>query len=97
MLNKEKYAKELVEIAIDGNTIAIKDDKPVKCGETRCIDCKRSNDKGSCAKEKLLEWANSEYKESILTDEEREYLLTVIKHFRDEVRCIKKLNDDEWA
>lgn len=97
MLNKEKYAKELVEIAIDENTVAIKDDKPVKCVEIHCIDCKRHNDKGICAKEKLLEWANSEYKEHILTEEEKAYLSAVIKPFRDEVRCIKKLNDDEWA
>ncbi len=92
MLNKEKYAKELVEIAIDENTVAIKDDKPVKCVEIRCIDCKRHKDRGICAKEKLLEWANSEYKESILTDEEREYLSAVIEPFKKYVMYIAKLD-----
>ena len=64
MLNKEKFAKEIVEIAINGNSnkIAVVDGKPCICGNTRCHDCDFFNG-GTCIKE-LNEWANSEYEES---------------------------------
>ena len=41
MLNKEKFAKEIVEIAINGiaNDIAVVDGKPCMCKNTRCKDC----------------------------------------------------------
>ena len=63
MLNKEKFAKEIVEIAINGiaNDIAVVDGKPCMCKNTRCKDCD-FNDSNYCSKE-FKEWANSEYKE----------------------------------
>lgn len=61
MKNKEKYAKEIVEIACDGRCVAV--DKatgnPVSCNNIGCIDCTLSN-KGGC-KIALKEWAESEY------------------------------------
>ena len=60
MLNKEKYAKEIVEIAISGEDIAIVNNKPCYCDITPCHKCDFFH--GAC--EELLEqWANSEYKE----------------------------------
>lgn len=66
MLNKEKFAKEIVEIAINGNSnkIAVVDGKPCICGNTMCLDCDFFN--GSTCIKELNEWANSEYKESVI-------------------------------
>ena len=66
MLNKEKFAKEIVEIAINGNSnkIAVVDGKPCICGNTMCHDCDFFN--GSTCIKKLNEWANSEYKELVI-------------------------------
>ena len=60
MLNKEKFAKEIIEIATNGNSndIAVVDGKPCVCGNTRCKDC--DFNASTCGKE-LNEWANSEY------------------------------------
>lgn len=97
MLNKEKYAKEIVELSIMDAGIALKDNKPVSCRGLDCKECDRSDGTGNCSLDELFGWANSEYKEPILTEEEKAYLSAVIKPFRDEVRCIKKLYDGEWA
>ena len=55
MLNKEKYAKEIAEIACDGYKVAIVHGKPKSCG--KCIDCDfyGCND---CTK-KLMDWAET--------------------------------------
>ena len=46
MLNKEKYAKEIVEIAVNNGiingTIALKDNKPISCSKIKCIDCEKN-------------------------------------------------------
>ena len=62
VLNKEKYAKEIVELATNGiGSIAIVNDKPCCCGEgTSCSRCDLMY--GDCD-ELLKQWANSEYKE----------------------------------
>ena len=62
VLNKEKYAKEIVELATNGiGSIAIVNDKPCCCGEgTSCSRCDLMY--GDCD-ELLKKWANSEYKE----------------------------------
>ena len=62
VLNKEKYAKEIVELATNGiGSIAIVNDKPCCCGEgTSCSRCNLMY--GDCD-ELLKQWANSEYKE----------------------------------
>lgn len=92
MLNKEKYAKEIIDIAITGDDIALKDNIPIKCSKTLCNGCERNLSIDCCSEKKLFEWANSEYKESVLTDEEREYLSSVIRPFRKEVKSICKLS-----
>lgn len=63
MLNKEKFAKEIVEIVTNGNSngIAVVDGKPCVCENTMCHDCDFT-DVNTCDNE-LNEWANSEYKE----------------------------------
>ena len=93
MLNREAYAKEIADIAIAGGTIAIKDNKPVMCDGISCAKCCCDYyDSG-----KIQEWANSEYKVHVLTDEEREYLSSVIKPFRKFVVYIEKIKYiDGW-
>lgn len=63
MKNKEKFSKEIVELACDGNRIAIvrQTGEFRSCYETPCIECLfRSSDKEQC-KERTREWAESEY------------------------------------
>ena len=90
MLNKEKYAKEIAEIAVNNETIALKDNKPISCRKITCNDCGKNVHGYGCYTKKLTEWANSEYKEPILTKEEKAYLSAVIMPFRDEVTGILK-------
>lgn len=90
VLNKEKYAKEIIDIAITGDDIALKDNIPIKCSKTLCNGCERNSSIDCCSEKKLFEWANSEYKEHILDEAEKEYLKAVIKPFRDKVTGILK-------
>ena len=89
MLNKEKYAKEIADIALAGGIITIKDNKPVKCEYIGCSKCLRYRTI-DCDTDKLQKWANSEYKVHVLTDEEREYLSSVIEPFKKYVMYIAK-------
>ena len=97
MLNKEKYAKEIVELAVNNETIALIDNKPISCSKIKCIDCEQNVHGCGCSMKKLTEWANSEYKEPVLTEEEKEYLSSVIKPFRKFVVYIEKIKYiDGW-
>lgn len=89
MLNKEKFAKEIVEIAINGNSnkIAVVDGKPCICGNTMCHDCDFFNG-GTCIK-KLNEWANSEYKELVI-DWDKVPVDTLVLVWDYDDRCKKK-------
>ena len=89
MLNKEKYAKEIAELAVNNEIIALKDNKPISCPEIKCDDCGR-NSKSGCSRHILTEWANSEYKKLILDEVEKEYLKAVIKPFKKHVKTIMK-------
>lgn len=60
MLNKEKFAKEIVEIVTNGRDLSVVNGKPCSCDDTCCADCDFHNN--TCT-EGLKEWANSEYKE----------------------------------
>ena len=60
MLNREKYAKEILDIACKGDKIAVRNGKMTSCDNLLCKDC----DFGySDCNEKILKWANSEYVE----------------------------------
>lgn len=91
MLNKEKYAKEIVELLIMGVGVALKDNKPVSCCNLYCEECDRNDGTGGCSLDELFGWANSEYKEQILDEAEKEYLSAVIEPLRKSVISIKKL------
>ena len=90
MLNKEKYAKELEDMV--SGIIAVS-----KSGELgRCIytvDCSNCIFHGHGCDGGAMDWLNSEYKETILTEEERKYLSAVIKQFRNKVCEIRKVKE----
>ena len=61
MLNKEKYAKEILDIVCqDGVNPAVIDNIPVKCLDTECHSCQFYDTYCVGA---FVKWANSEYKE----------------------------------
>lgn len=63
MLNKEKYAKEIIEIAYNGCTVGMKNGVLCPCHSIDdCDSCDFYNNKTTCEKV-IKEWANSEYKE----------------------------------
>lgn len=68
MKNKEKFEKEIVDIACNGNTIAVSKvaRKPIACEKNNCANCYCCNDFLFCDKERLKEWAESEYVEKLV-------------------------------
>ena len=63
MLNKEKYAKEILDIVCEtGSRIGIINNTPIKCDNIQCRECKLCEYDGNCSQE-FVKWANSEYKE----------------------------------
>ena len=61
MLNKEKYAKEILDISCDGYGIAKQNGHLQPCRYTACSKCD-FNTTFVCPEE-IRKWANSEYKE----------------------------------
>lgn len=66
MTNREKYAEQILDIAVTGRTIAVdKKGKLHKCNELDCRDCIFSRvecSEPSC-KEKTKDWSEQEYVE----------------------------------
>lgn len=62
MKNKEKFAKEIIEIACSGSLLAVSNGKPRSCRELKCPKCDLDNDVVTCH-EKVKVWAESEYVE----------------------------------
>ena len=58
MKNKERYAKEIFEIACSGNSIAVTKEggSIASCCDTFCVECLFCG--GNC-KEKVREWTES--------------------------------------
>lgn len=61
MKNKEKFAKEIIEIAATGSSIAMCDGVLRECRGLCCSQCDFSSDE--LCDEKIKEWAESEYVE----------------------------------
>lgn len=78
MKNKERYAKEIIEIACDESIMTINKStgKPEKCAFTSCNKCLFSAKGGLCAtKEKIRAWAESEYIEKpVISKRDRAFL-----------------------
>lgn len=77
MKNKEKYAKEILEIACSGDVLAISKvtGKPISCKNTSCEDCECYNAFLVCEEEYLKDWAESEYIEKpVISKRDRAFL-----------------------
>lgn len=61
MKNREKYADEIIDIAVMSK-LALKDGKPVTCVSMRCSECGFFSADYSC-RHNACEWLNSEYVE----------------------------------
>lgn len=62
MLNREKFAKEILDIACNGGGFGLYDGKLVACDNIVCTKCEFNSVSYSC-NERTREWANSEYVE----------------------------------
>ena len=65
MTNKEKYGKEILDIACTGDRVAMRnsDNVIVGCKKLKCSDCAfTAHGKGDC-NDMIEKWANSEYVE----------------------------------
>ena len=64
MTNKEKYAKEILDIACTGDRVAMRnsDNVIVGCRKLECLDC-AFNTHGKGCNDAVEKWANSEYVE----------------------------------
>ena len=63
MLNKEKYAKEIIDIACSGDSIGMRNGVLCACNSIgNCIYCDFYGNKTIC-EIAIKDWANSEYKE----------------------------------
>lgn len=78
MKNKEKYAKEIIEISCDSCAIAVNKStgKPEKCAFASCNKCLFSRDDSLCdSNKKRREWAESEYIEKpVISKKDRAFL-----------------------
>ena len=75
MKNKEKFEKEIVEIACSGNDVAVckSTGKPIDCYDIECDECSLLGDK-SCTKLRR-EWLESEYIEKpVISKKDRAFL-----------------------
>ena len=66
MTNKEKYGKEILDIACTGDNVAMRksDNVIVGCKKLKCSDCAfTTHEKGYCCNDAIEKWANSEYVE----------------------------------
>ena len=61
MLNKEKYAKEILDIVCSGNDLGKQNGHLCPCANIKCSDCDFNTT--LCCPEEIQKWANSEYKE----------------------------------
>lgn len=87
MKNKEKFSKEIVEIACGGNDVAVckSTGKPIDCYDIECDECSLLGDK-SCTKSRR-EWAESEYIEKpVISKKDRAFLEYLGKELKYIVR-----------
>lgn len=93
MKNKEKYAKEIVEIACDGSGIAVdkQSKKFASCISTPCRNCLfYISDAGRCDYQGKREWAESEYvKKPVISKRDRAFL----DYLDNELKYIARDND----
>lgn len=108
MKNKEKFAKEIVEITCDRHSVAVskKTGKPVRCADIECDECTLSCQNMAT----LKEWAESEYTEKpVISKKDKAFLDCLVEDFkymaRDKINALyaygkepyKSNNGDCWS
>ena len=89
MKNKDKYRERIIEIAMNGDTIAVTKDGMVgSCYKTQCHNCIFTTEKTCRSGRK--KWMEQEAE--ILDETEKTYLRSVIKPFIERVVYIRKNN-----
>lgn len=84
MKNKEKYYDEILQIVIEEGTLAVdkNTNKPRNCRGFTCDDCLFKNNFNGEG-EKIKEWLEAEYQETIkLTDDEIVILKNIDKEYK---------------
>ena len=86
MKNKEKYAKEIMEVACSGDSIAVtkESERIVKCGSIACSECLFAPP--NCVNE-IREWVEQEYIEKpVISKKDRAFLEYLGKELKYIVR-----------
>ena len=85
MKNREKFAKEIVDIACSGRSIAVtKDNEVVCCDNINCESCMFDSlidhiGRSQACSDRLREWSESEYVEKpTITSKEKAFLDTLV-------------------
>lgn len=94
MKNKEKYTKEIIEVACSGDSIAVTkgSERIVKCGSIACSEC--LFEPPNCVKE-IREWVEQEYIEKpVISKRDRAFLdyINANLHY-----IARDLNDDLYV
>lgn len=89
MKNKEKFAKEIIELALNGCYVAVckSTGKPIDCVDIVCSKC--SFAVGSCM-ELRKEWAESEYIEKPVISKRD---IVILDYFRSNLKYIARNED----
>ena len=100
MKNKEKFEKELIEIACSGKTVAVNKETgvPVKCGIMSCQDCRFCIDDICKSEELTKQWAESEYTDIVefvekvlgitLTDSNKDIVKVIYSARKNGTHCV---------
>lgn len=88
MKNKERYAKEIVEIACNGSNVAVtkEDGRVVQCRDIACSECLFV--RYDCENE-IKEWAESEYIEKPKISKKDKVFLDYLKEYK----CVARDGD----
>lgn len=91
MKNREKFAKEILNIACKGGAIAVtKDNKVVCCDDIACEQCLFNiyDNECSCDDNDIERWAESEYveKKPTITSREKNFLDLLLPNYKYIVR-----------
>lgn len=81
MKNREKYAKEIMNVACNGDSIAVmkKSGRVVSCNGTSCCLCLF---RGAGCKEKIRDWTESEYVEPVKISKKDRAFLDYLKDYK---------------
>ena len=86
MKNREKFAKEILDIACSGRNIAVtKENKIVYCNNINCSQCLFYKTDGYgyyCDKEELMKWSESEVEKPTITSKEKAFLGLILSKWK---------------